>query len=533
MQMKAKSKALKTKRDKGCTTLNPTQPVAIQMELPLFATAESVPQSNETTLIDKSPICNPSTPTPNLLETLVRELTSGVRVCNPYWTDFCGEISSRLLLPVATGSHGLDLNLYSTWSSKTVDKSWFSTKLYTVQNPNLPKIYSQSFTSSAAEYTDLENTPRKSRKIYLSLSPQQKAQIKQWFGVARYAYNQTIELLRDGVIKANWKAIKGGILNSLPDWCKDTPYQIKSIAIKDACKAVSNAKLKFKKTGAVNRCSFKSRKDPKQSCYIPKSAVSEKGIYYTILGEVKYTETLPTEFGDCRLVCAYGDYYLTLPIQSLQLETENQGRIVALDPGIRTFLTYFSESSFGWLGNKANIKIQKLCFKLDSLCSAISKTTKQLKRRLKKAANRIRAKIQNLVSELHKKSAKFLVDNFDVILLPTFETSQMARKAKRRIRSKSVRQMLTLSHYQFKQFIKHKAFEHNKVVLDVNEAYTSRTVSWTGEMVKIGGSKIIKSPSTGQTMDRDLNGARGIFLRALVDTPWLRENLNLCISEQA
>jgi putative transposase len=315
----------------------------------------------------------------------------------------------------------------------------------------------------------------------------------------------------------------------LPDWCKDTPYQTKSIAIKDACKAVSNAKLKYKQTGVVSRVNFKSRKSPKQSCYIPKSAVTKKGIYHTILGEVKLTEALPKNFGDCRLVCVYGDYYLTLPEESLQQETENQGRVVALDPGIRTFFTFFSESSFGWLGKNANIKIQKLCFKLDELCSAISKTTGQLKKRLKKAANRIRAKIKNLVDELHKKTAKFLVDNFDVILLPSFETSRMSKKGKRRIRSKSVRQMLTLSHYQFKQFIKHKAFEHNKVVLDVNEAYTSKTVSWTGEIVKIGGSKIIKSPSTGKTMDRDLNGARGIFLRALVDTPWLRENLSLSI----
>nr|WP_272819471.1 transposase [Scytonema hofmannii] len=353
--------------------------------------------------------------------------------------------------------------------------------------------------------------------------------IRQWFGVSRFVFNQTLELLRDGVIKANWKAIKGSILNSLPDWCKDTPYQIKSIAIKDACKAVSNAKLKYKQSGVFYNFKFKSRKDPKQSCYIPKSAVSEKGIYHTILGEVKFTETLPKNFGDCRLVCVYSDYYLTIPTNSLQLETENQGRVVALDPGIRKFFTFFSESSFGWLGKNANMKIQKLCFKLDELCSAISKSTGQLKRRLKKAANRIRAKIKNLVDELHKKTAKFLVDNFDVILLPTFETSQMSKKGKRRIRSKSVRQMLTLSHYQFKQFIKHKAFEHNKVVLDVNEAYTSKTVSWTGEIVKIGGSKIIKSPSTGKTMDRDLNGARGIFLRALVDTPWLRENLSLSI----
>ena len=55
-------------------------------------------------------------------------------------------------------------------------------------------------------------------------------------------------------------------------------------------------------------------------------------------------------------------------------------------------------------------------------------------------------------------------------------------------------------------------------------------MSWTGEIVKnLGGAKTIKSAATGLTMDRDLNGARGIFLRALVDTPWLREYLDLCI----
>ena len=196
------------------------------------------------------------------------------------------------------------------------------------------------------------------------------------------------------------------------------------------------------------------------------------------------------------------------------------GRVVALDPGVRTFQTFFSEKSFGWLGKQANIKIQKLCFKLDALISRLSKAKCRQKKRMKLAASRLRGKIKNLVDELHKKTARFLVDNFDVILLPTFETSQMSLKAKRRIRSKSVRQMLTLSHYKFKQFLKHKAFENSKVVIDVNEAYTSKTVSWTGEIVtNLGGATVIKSKLTGQSMNRDLNGARGIFLRAVVDTP--------------
>jgi putative transposase len=193
-------------------------------------------------------------------------------------------------------------------------------------------------------------------------------------------------------------------------------------------------------------------------------------------------------------------------------------------------MTYFSEQAYGWLGDDSNLFIQKLCFRLDKLVSRLSKAKSQQKRRLKKAASRLRCKIKNLVKELHYKTARFLVDNFDVILLPTFETSQMVSKSRRKLRNKSVRQMLTLSHYEFKTFLKWKAWEQSKTVIDCNEAYTSKTVSWTGEIVKnLGGARTIKSLSTLMKMDRDLNGARGIFLRALVDTPWLREHLNLCI----
>ena len=73
--------------------------------------------------------------------------------------------------------------------------------------------------------------------------------------------------------------------------------------------------------------------------------------------------------------------------------------------------------------------------------------------------------------------------------------------------------MLTLSHYRVKDVLKHKALEYGVQVVDVCEAYTSRTVSWTGEIVaNLGGSKVIKS-SEGHRMDRDLNGARGIFIK--------------------
>ncbi|NJR46135.1 MAG: transposase [Hyellaceae cyanobacterium CSU_1_1] len=386
-------------------------------------------------------------------------------------------------------------------------------------------MFLPSFTSSVAECTDLEATARKSKKIRLFLNCEQKALLKQWFGTSRYVFNKTVKYLQQPETKANWMAIKTGILNDLPEWAKSVPYQIKSIAIKDACLAVKKAKIDFKKTGKICQVKFRSRKDTKQSMYIPKSAIKDCGIYHTKLGLSKLKEALPKDFSDGRLTLAYGEYYIVVSEEVQPHQTDNQGRVVALDPGVRTFMTFLSESSYGWLGKDSNLHVQKLCFKLDKLISKMSKAACRERRRFRKAADRLKSKIQHLVKELHHKTARFLVDNFDVILLPTFESGQMVSKSRRKIRSKTVRQMLTLSHYQFKQHLEWKAWETSKVALtSINEAYTSKTVSWTGEIKQIGGSRIIKDADENR-MDRDLNGARGIFLRALVDTPWLNSQL--------
>ena len=79
--------------------------------------------------------------------------------------------------------------------------------------------------------------------------------------------------------------------------------------------------------------------------------------------------------------------------------------------------------------------------------------------------------------------------------------------------------MLTFAHFRFKQLLKHKAAELGADVMDVNEAYTSKTVSWTGEVKNIGGAKYVTSGrgKNKVVVDRDYNGARGIMLRALRD----------------
>ena len=364
--------------------------------------------------------------------------------------------------------------------------------------------------------------------------------LSKWFGTSRYAYNKAISLLNDADTPTNFKGLVPVVFDELPDWHKETPRQIKAGAVMDACQAVGNAKVKCKQTGKFQTVKFRSRKNRRQTLYLRADSLKKNGFYVRFLGDMKMSEPLPAkpqgtgkvserdtdaEVKDSQLIRENGRYFLSVSYIEKKKTREPSVRIVALDPGVRDFMTFFSQDCFGWLGMQCINRIQRLCQHCDNLYARATQEKRPLRRALRKAANRIKVKIRNLIDELHKKIAHFLVTNFDIILLPTFETKQMTKRGGRKLRSRTARQMLTLSHYRFKVFLKQKAKEYGVQVKDVCEAYTSKTVSWTGELVaNLGGSKVIKS-SEGQSMDRDLNGARGIFIktvaRALTVRPYL------------
>jgi putative transposase len=375
------------------------------------------------------------------------------------------------------------------------------------------KIKATAVKEAHQAYRKTEAQPiTKAKFIKLDLTQQQRQTFKKWNDCSRYVFNQTIDYINSCVnFSPSWMDIKKDLLKQLPNWCDDVPFLIKGNAIKEAHQAYWKAKGHPK---------FRSRKNPTQSCYIPKSAIKTSGIYPRVSGKnLQYNEALPELPLDGRLIYQYHEWFLSVPQKVEAHVAENQGRVVALDPGVRTFQTFFSEFLAGHIGYDDFGRIQRLCHYLDNLISRTSKAKSKIKRSMKRAQARMRKKIKNLIKEIHFKTARFLVDNFDVILLPTFETSKMASKSGRKLRSKTVRAMLTWAHYQFKVRLKNKALEFGKKVIDICEAYTSKTVSWTGELKKVGGSRVIEAG--GIKMDRDLNGARGIFLRSLVDSPAL------------
>ncbi len=456
--------------------------------------------------------------------------TSKDKDISPYWSGFTAAISSQVWLPILADPKSPDLKSSKGMPSATATGSWFRSTWTNAPDGESQNLFPTDFTSPMSEFTESAATPTQARKIRVYPTKDQRRILKLWFDAARWCFNETVARLKaDTELKASWKGIKTGIIHAVPERLKEAPYQVKNIAVRDACLAMSEVKRRNKALGPglppqeYHQLHFRSRKAPKQGCYIPQSAVTEFGAYYTILGNLRMTEDLPEEHGDSRLTLHNGQYHMAVTMPAERRVGETQARAVALDPGIRNFLTWFSETDTGHIAPGAFGKIQRLCHHLDDLLSQAKLEKKRFAKRNKyRAADRMRLRIRNLTDELHHQAARWLVDHFDILLLPTFETSEMVLRGARKLRSKSVRNLLSYAHYRFQQFLKWKCWQTGKALLLVNEAYTSKTCSWNGEIIaNLGGRKVIAG-SDGIRLDRDTNGARGIFLRALGDTPALR-----------
>lgn len=269
---------------------------------------------------------------------------------------------------------------------------------------------------------------------------------------------------------------------------------------------------------------FASRKSPVQGFTVQRLGRTP---YPTFLGEVHISETIPPEaFGKiARVVHEYGRLFLCVKKLALVARPENQGlRLASVDPGVRTFAAAYSSDRFSEIGGGFNTAIFAILHQLDARLSQRknllnrcppkrndwSQWMSDRYRNIEKIINRLRNRASDLVSDLHKRTAHYLTESFDILLLPTFEVKQMTAKAERCLHTKTVRQMLGLGHYRFKLFVKWIARKKGKHVIDVNESYTSKTDSRDGVMVhNLGGAKIING------MVRDFNGPRGILLRAI------------------
>jgi putative transposase len=503
---------------------------------PLSVMQESLPIPKGMTSKDKLNFYVQNTQTQKLFEKLEADSVLNGENSSVYWNEYAKEISQNLssLMPIEPCD--LDYPSSNGSASKMELNSWFSTKEIYLQKPNSLKISCPSSTVSVQGFTDCENTKSKPKKQYKIISRNQTKKLtpnsvrklrvypskelhqiwKRWVNAYRWIYNWTIAVLREGCQKRTYDLQKMARESERPDWVKTLPgHQLQEAvadAVDDNIQALANRG--FPK--------FKSCRQPSQVVKF-KAGNFKKGQWYpTKVKGINYRtpEGFPPEceYGT-QLVWERGAWYGVFPEVRREIPTE-QSKVIALDPGVRTFMTGYDGERIVEFGSSDIGRIQRLCSHLDRLISRIDlSANKQQRRAMRKAARRLRKKIRNLVKDTHNKISRFLVSHYKMVFLPTFDTSEMVVKSGRKLSKKTARNMLSWSHYKFKQNLCQMAKRENVLVVFCNESYTSKTCPECGHLHEtLGGKKKFRCPKCGYSAPRDWNGARNIMIRALQAT---------------
>jgi putative transposase len=76
----------------------------------------------------------------------------------------------------------------------------------------------------------------------------------------------------------------------------------------------------------------------------------------------------------------------------------------------------------------------------------------------------------------------------------------------------------SISFYKFHQRLEYKYISKNLTYRVIDERYTLKACSKCGKINKnLGSSEIFNCPNCKQIMDRDINGARGIYIKQFME----------------
>ncbi len=382
----------------------------------------------------------------------------------------------------------------------------------------------------------------------------QRIKLNQIFGAQRTVYNKLVAESKEDAFELTQKELdnkyryltqKNTMIHHYEEYIYNNPEEVFNSTYRDFKKAIVTTKALSKaqksKTGKgfVATLKFKSKKnDPSNSIEIgsrsikqnedklniwptffynkddkPKVKVKDRGI--------KFKGKLPKCYYSCRLQkLRTGEYYLCIPTYKNFNESITNATC-SLDPGVRTFQTlYDPDGSTFDFGTNFN-KIIGLGRKIDQLQSILSNHKNKKKKlksgnkyRIRREKLRTCNKIKKCINDFHHKVSKYLSTNYKQVLLPKFETKQLSNRIERNIGNKTVRSMMTWSHYKFKKLLEYKMSRTGGRMIECTEEFTSKTCSRCGRIKhNLGGNKVYSCLNCGLIIDRDVNGARNIYLK--------------------
>lgn len=492
-------------------------------------------ENNRVTLRDKQNIYPKNTQTIQSSLISDQELTLKEKDSNGFWKKYSKEISEKLWLPTKTALADLDINCLNGFSNNTVQRSFVIKKPQIIKQKNYQMTSWLSSLCSQPDTMEEENIKQLAycRKIRFYPTTEHKVLLEKCFGATRYLTNKALHCIKKGDFCATSNAIsmrnnlryQDKYLEEKEMWLKEVPYDTRDAAIRQLS---SNFKTVFtqlkNKTIKFFSMRFKSKRNLTQVCFVNKNAFkNEVGKKKLFGGRVKKSFTFKENIDDfvhgtITIAREKNRYYMCFPMKREQLNINTKYKAVALDPGVRTFQTFYSEEGLcGKIGDQESLRLKRILEledKLKSKLSTLKDVRKSTRYNLRKRCFFLRTKVKNIVTDLHRKTCHWLTTTFKHVFLPSFDVRHMVKKSKRNIGKSTVRAMLSLSHYSFKERLLHMATYRGCKVHICSEAYTSKTCGCCGNMNNtLGGNKVFDCSNCGISIDRDYNGARNSYLR--------------------
>ena len=163
-------------------------------------------------------------------------------------------------------------------------------------------------------------------------------------------------------------------------------------------------------------------------------------------------------------------------------------------------------------GNKSKFEYKHNRVLIDKLNKTIFYLKKQRLNNKRKALTKREFKKENLINEIHWKTINSLLSLNDVIFYGDIKSHNIVNGGKNKTLN---RDFNDLKFYQFKQRLQYKASIYNKLIVFVNEAYTTKTCSFCGKLNDPKTSEIFYCMECNKKVGRDENAAKNILLKGL------------------
>jgi len=373
--------------------------------------------------------------------------------------------------------------------------------------------------------TEKPSIVKKSVRIPLNLTLNQQNIILQWMKAAECMYNETLNHIKTNRFVGIKSTINARKLRSIMKNEKDilakkynTPVHILDSAIKRLVQGLKSAFSNLK-NGNIRHFNIRYLKHNKPIKVITIEKDSFKGntFYKTYMGE--NIDSVNVDFkthitSDCTLQYnKKGNRFVLYTTKNCDVKIYDTADTISIDPGIRTFLSCVSDFSVYEIGKDNQIP-EKIKYHLETMDNIKKKPIPQkIKKRYEISHNK---KIHGLVTELHWKSIDFLVKRFKTICIGKWSTKSILSNQRSVLCPMTKRIASRLRFYEFLTKLKYKCDAFGVNLMIVDESFTSKVCSHCSwEHKKLGGEKVFKCGNCTMVIDRDLNGARNIYMRAL------------------